>query len=84
MTIEKQNVINHLTPTQLQAVEAYAEGMTYPQLADHLSISQNAVWWRLRRARTRLQADSTEQLCHSLGLGCIGHKPTLNGGVCRA
>lgn len=81
MTISKQNVINALTPLQLSTVELYVKGATYSAIAERQDRSQEAIRLRLKSARQKLDANSTAEICESLGLGCIGHKPTLNGGV---
>ena len=74
MSITKQNVINALTPIQLNTVERYSRGMSYEDLAYEDDCTTRAIGWRLRRARAKLQAASTEELCESLGLGCVGHR----------
>ncbi|MGD1852804.1 MAG: helix-turn-helix transcriptional regulator [Leptolyngbyaceae cyanobacterium] len=73
-----------LTPIQKETVEKYAQGMTYPQLAEYYDVSVAAIRDRLELARKKTGAETTKQLCESMGLKCIGHKPTLNGGLTAA
>ena len=81
MTIWKQNVINALTPLQLNTVERYAQGFTYPILAEADGVTSQAIEDRLQKARKNLRVERTEDLCRALGITCRGHKPTLNGGL---
>ena len=81
MTIWKQNVINTLTPLQLERVELYAQGLTYVVLAERYGCSQESINQSLKLARCKVGAATTKELCEALGLDCIGHQPIINGGL---
>ena len=81
MTVWDQNIINNLTPLQQERLQLYAQGFTYAALAEHYNCSQGSINQSLSAARQKLGATTTRELCEALGLECIGHKPTLNGGL---